>query len=736
MTRKRKILVGVLAALVVLVAAAVLVVATLDWNRFKPTINARVSEAIGRPFAINGDLSVQWGRERDEPGWRAWVPWPQITAEDLTVGNTEWARTPVMASLKRVQFSVSPVPLLAHRVVIRRIQLTGPAADLQRLADGRANWEFTMPDTGEPSPWELDIDQIGFDTGVVAYADEITKADVRVHIDPLGKPVPFAELAGKAVQANGKDDAAQAAGSDAADDDARLPQDDEAGKALEEVARAGPDQAPPDYVFGWQVDGRYKDLPVKGEGKAGGMLALRDAQRPFPLQADVSVGRTRAAVVGTLTDPLRFGGLDLRLRLSGSSMSNLYPLTGVTLPDTPPYSTEGHLLARLQNPAGPVFEYRRFGGKVGQSDLRGTLRFTMQSPRPRLSGRLWSDQLRMADLGPLIGVQPEPAPPAPTPASARADEDKEQSAKHADGGPRAGKVLPAKAFRTERWGDMDADVVFSGKRIVHGSKLPISDLETHLVLDAGRLTLDPLRFGMAGGTLQSEIRLDGSQTPMTGRIRAGARRLRLKQLFPAAESMQQALGQLNGDISLAGRGNSVAALLGSADGEMHLLVNDGIISRSLMEIAGLNVGNYVVTKLFGDDEVRINCAAADLGMKNGLMTTRAFVVDTENALVTVDGSVNFKDESMDLDISPESKGFRIFSLRSPLYVRGTFGDPKAGVHTGPLLARGAGMVALGVVLTPAAGLLALIAPSTDESENHCAELMAQAGKPAKAPVKK
>jgi uncharacterized protein involved in outer membrane biogenesis len=37
-------------------------------------------------------------------------------------------------------------------------------------------------------------------------------------------------------------------------------------------------------------------------------------------------------------------------------------------------------------------------------------------------------------------------------------------------------------------------------------------------------------------------------------------------------------------------------------------MNDGLISRNLMEIAGLNVGNYVIGKIFGDDEVRVNCA--------------------------------------------------------------------------------------------------------------------------------
>ena len=36
-----------------------------------------------------------------------------------------------------------------------------------------------------------------------------------------------------------------------------------------------------------------------------------------------------------------------------------------------------------------------------------------------------------------------------------------------------------------------------------------------------------------------------------------------------------------------------------------MLINDGAISKGLTEIAGLNVGNYLVTKLFGDDEVKI-----------------------------------------------------------------------------------------------------------------------------------
>ncbi|KAG1254964.1 hypothetical protein G6F65_016824 [Rhizopus arrhizus] len=98
-------------------------------------INERASAAIGRPFAINGDLSVKWERAPDEGGWRAWVPWPHVIANDISVGNAPWAKAPYFATLKRGEFSLAPLPLLRQRVVIRRIQLTEPAADLERAAD-------------------------------------------------------------------------------------------------------------------------------------------------------------------------------------------------------------------------------------------------------------------------------------------------------------------------------------------------------------------------------------------------------------------------------------------------------------------------------------------------------------------------------------------------------------------------------------------------------------------------
>ena len=685
MKRTRKVFIWTLASLVVLLAVLVLIIAFFDWNRIKPPLNAKVSEELHRPFAINGNLAVVWQREPGEGGWRAWVPWPHVVAQDLSLGNPDWSKKPQMVTLKRVELRISPLALLAQRVVIPRIDLTEPNADLQRLADGRANWTFKFDPkdpNAEPSSWVVDIGAIGFDKGHVILDDQNLKTQLDLIIDPLGKPIPFSDIVGN--------------------------------KAAKTASEKG--AAPQDYAFALKVKGQYHGQTLAGEGKVGGLLALQDAARPFPLQAKVNIADTRVELAGTLTDPLNLGALDLRLKLAGTSLGNLYPLTGVTLPDTPPYETDGHLIAKLHEADGAVFRYEEFNGKIGQSDIHGSLTYVASQPRPKLSGSLVSNQLLFADLAPLIG----------------ADSNAKQKARGGESNQPADKVLPVEEFKTERWRDMDADVEFTGKRIVHSEKLPFNDLYTHLMLTDGVLSLEPLRFGVAGGNLDAQIRLNGRTEPLEGQAKLTARKFKLKQLFPTFEPMKTSFGELNGDADITGRGNSVAKLLGTANGNLKMLINDGAISRELMELVGLNVGNYVVGKIFGDKEVKINCAAADFDIKTGLATTRLFVFDTENAIVYIDGTADMATEQLDLTITPESKGWRVISLRSPLYVRGKFIKPDAGVKAVPLMLRGAGMVALGVLAAPAAGLLALIAPSAGEP-NQCAPLLEQM-KAGKAPV--
>ncbi|MCA3782866.1 MAG: AsmA family protein [Burkholderia sp.] len=737
----------------VLIAAAGVFLFTFDWNRAKPWVNEQVSAALGRPFAINGDLKVGWRRPDGETGWRAWVPWPSFSATQLEIGNPDWAKTPKFVTLDAAHFDLAILPLLAHEIVIPSIDVVNPAVDLERLADGRNTWTFQFKQSSQPSPWKVRLDSFGFAKGTVTYRDAITKADLTVAIDTLGQPIPLgdvlkeqeqtsreasaqrvgkrgaAQLSAKAnAEAASSASAAQAAsaaassGASAATSMASAATGT-AGSSASSVASAstaagasgasGASSAAvpakpsgPTYAFGLKVDGRYKNVPINGTGKLGGVLAIQDTSRPFPLQADVKAGDTRLAIVGTLTDPMHLAAIDLRMWLQGTSMSHLYQLTGITLPDTPPYATEGRLIGNFKRKAS-TFRYENFNGRVGGSDLGGTLAYEQREPRPKLSGELVSNLLQFSDLAPVIG--------ADTAASKAKRGDTTRQPPD--------RVLPVETFRTDRWRALDADVKFTGRKLVKSSNLPITNLYTHIVMQDGVLSLEPLQFGVAGGTLATTAHLDGSGAPLKGRFTVAARHLKLKQLFPTQKVMQSALGEINGDASLSATGNSPAALAATSTGEVKALVTDGRISRLLMEAAGLNVANVVYEKLFGNNDVKINCAAIDFVATNGMLDPKVFALDTDDALINVDGPINLRDESLDLKIHPHTKGFRIFSLRSPLYAKGTFKNPKVGVDAGALALRAGAMIGLGLI-NPFAALIPLIAPSNNR-DVPCSELFGQ-----------
>ena len=711
-----KILVSFLVVVALILAALAVFISQYDWDRARPWINEKVSEATDRNFAIEGHLAVHWSRPVSLTGWRSLVPWPTFTAQKVRIDNPPWAGRPQFATVDAITFSLEVLPLLAHEIVVPQIAVTNPMIDIERTLDGKNNWTFRK-NPNSPSKWKVRLNELAFSDGVLTVTDQPTKIDMKTTVSTIGAPIALGTIMQK--QTAGQPGGSPAKEGRSAQAKPPEPNAPAASAAPDPSgAPAAGDSGADRYGFGLTMTGTYRGARLEGAGKIGSALSLMDRQRPFPLQADVHLGDNHVVVAGTITDPAKIGAVDIQLSLAAPSMADLYDLTGVALPDTPKFRTSGHLTGTF-SAAGKQLKYDRFVGDVGRSDLSGTLEFNSTGPRPRLTGNVHSKRLALADLGPAIGGA-NPAT-ASKPAVRTAATAKAKAKAAAQPGDRA---LPNTAFRTDRWRAMDADVVFTGASIIRSEALPISDMTTHVMMNDAVLSFDPLKFGVAGGTMTGTIRIDGRRVPLDGKLDLAARHLQLKRLFPTFQPMNTSFGELNGDARLSGHGNSTAALAATANGEVKMLINDGAISNTLLETAGLNVANIVVGKLFGDKVVTINCAAADFEVKDGLLNSRAFALDTSDALINVDGTINLANEQMMLNVYPHTKGFRVFSLRSPLYVKGTFKKPDVGVMKGPLALRGAAAVALGAV-NPFAALLALLAPSHKDS-TPCPDMMAEA----------
>jgi len=368
---------------------------------------------------------------------------------------------------------------------------------------------------------------------------------------------------------------------------------------------------------------------------------------------------------------------------------------GIAFPETTPYTTRGRLVK-----GDNMIRYEKFTGKVGESDLAGTLQFDLGGKRAFMHGDLDSKVLDLADLGALVGT----------------DQPRE-------------RVLPDTPFDSDRWDSIDADVRIKAGSIRRPKQLPLEGLDTHIQMKDKVLSLAPLEFGLAGGRIAGTVKLDGQKDPIAATTDLRVRDLSLPKLMPTIKESEASIGDINGLIQLAGSGDSVADMLGSSNGKVGIYLDGGRISRFMMELVAMDVWGAARVKLQGDQPVDIRCAIADFGVKNGVMNTNAFVFDTQVVNVEGTGSVNLKNESMDLTLNPHPKDKSIASLNSPLYIRGTFSAPKVAPDWKRLGTKSIGALAMGII-NPLLAVLPLMKEGKDK-DSPCAALIAEATKSAK-----
>jgi uncharacterized protein involved in outer membrane biogenesis len=299
------------------------------------------------------------------------------------------------------------------------------------------------------------------------------------------------------------------------------------------------------------------------------------------------------------------------------------------------------------------------------------------------------------DLGGLVGATPGTG--AGESASARQEKRSRAQAQ-------TGRVLPQREYRIPKLRAMDADVRLRAEHIDAG-RLPLQNMTAHLVLTDGLLTLDPLDFGAAGGVLDSRIVLDAREAPIATSLDVRARSLDLPQLFPNVKT--PGIGRIGGHVVLHGRGNSVAAMLGGAQGDVAVVMGEGKLSNLLLELAGLDIAEALKFLLGKDKMVPVRCAYADFGVEAGVLTTRAFALDTTDTVLLGEGNVDLGREKLALKLKPRPKDMSPLSIRSPLIIGGTLKNPRVTPDPGPLTLRAAAAAAL-FAITPPAALLALI----------------------------
>jgi uncharacterized protein involved in outer membrane biogenesis len=636
------------------VTLILLFLAWADWNRLKGPIERMASARSGRTVKIEGPVDVH-----------IWSLTPKASVEGLVVGNPPWEADRPMLQIEKINVQVKLLPLLIGDIIMPRVELVRPNVYLHRDSKGRANWTFesTRPSNapaGEPPKLPV-IRNFLIQDGRLTVRDEMIKLKV-----------------------------------------------DGAVQAHETLAKNE------QFAFRIQGKGTINEQPFN-MSVGGGPLINLDPDDPYPFKLQVRAGDIRVESDGTVKKPFDLGQLAFNMHVKGSDLADLYYLTQLALPNTPPFDFSAHIDRDAE-----IVKVTKIAGKVGRSDINGELTVDASRKRPSIAGNIQSRQLRLADLAPSLGAKPtvgslEGQSEAPKPSAKGKKE-------AAPANPNA-RLFPTSRLQVNRVRAMDADVQFQASSIDAGS-VPLKQVSLHVKLDDGLLVLSPFEFEMPQGRLSGTARIDArGKVPQT-KLDIRIKDVQLDQLKGKKPDAQPPLaGVIQGRAVLEGSGDSVHDFVAGADGRVSMILPQGEVNAALAELTGINVARGIGLLLKGsDDKTDIRCGVAQFAIEDGTMRADNVVFDTRDVRITGRGEIRLGPEELDLSIKGEPKKLRLARLRTPVEINGHLRDPSIGVDAEKVAKQGAVAAAIGAALTPLAAIIAFIDPGLAKDAN-CAALL-------------
>ena len=322
--------------LLAVLIAAIVTLYFLDWNQMRGPIGRYLSHRTGREVRIDGNLSVKLFT------WQ-----PSVDAGGLYVGNPQWVGTPQAAKVKELRVELRLVPLLFGHLVLPLVKIDEPDILLVRDSSGRTNWDRDGRNPNE-----------AFN---LPPMQRFLVRDGHVRIDDAVRKLHFTGTVNSSEELSG-------------------PSSGQAGAA-----------------FTLTGDGTLNQNKFLADVKGGPLLNV-DETKPYDFTADVHAGDTHAVVNGAITQPFHLDRFTASMNVSGPTLSDLYFLTGLVLPNTPPY----HMTLSVQR-EGTCYRLNDINALLGGTDLHGNLSVDASGKIPVLAGRVASRLLKFADLGPVVG---------------------------------------------------------------------------------------------------------------------------------------------------------------------------------------------------------------------------------------------------------------------------------------------------------------------------------------------
>lgn len=438
----------------------------------------------------------------------------------------------------------------------------------------------------------------------------------------------------------------------------------------------------PDSEIKLDVSGAVHGVKVRGTAHAGSVASLMARSADWPVSVAGRIGTNRIALEGTIGDPWLFSGYRLRTDATISSLATLRALGGEPVgEDSAPMLPTIHASAVLTGTRDRL-SVSEFVATMGRSDVAGEFQVTTGENRAGLTGTLAANTIVLSDF---------------------------EDGTEADNQP---TNLPVDLIQAT-----DADLELTIARFV-ADELDIQEISAELRVQNGQLNLDISKAVVWDGWWGGRIVADSQLSPLAVGVDITVGQIDLEAMLGHWGLENAIFGQLDGALTLHGRGDTVEALLETANGRIALDIGQGQINNAYTEL----VGRSLLTALLPDGSeaiTEVNCAVGHFDVAEGVARSSALLVDTTRVTVGGEGAIDFGGERLDFLLNPRTKDINLLALVAPTRINGPFGDIEVSLMTGDLVIDAATSVLLGVV-NPLAIVIPFVTTGTG-GENPCLE---------------
>ncbi len=441
-------------------------------------------------------------------------------------------------------------------------------------------------------------------------------------------------------------------------------------------------------------------------------VSLTGSANKFAMKSlDLNVGSEQLAAMmlkGTVRDLTALKGVELEFAVRGTDLANLKAIGGPELPLQGPFQVSG----QLSDPEPKFYKFPSLSVVLGDNDAEGSLELDLTGTRPRVTAELSSHKM---DLRPVLETDGPKETPEPVP---------DKSGKKGD------KVFSIEPFDFKGLKLVDADLKIRNKQVLLRG-LAFDDVSIDLKLEDGNLTVKPLKLKLGEGHAGGWFSLVTRQGDAAIETDIDFDKLDLGAMFDALGTERMTSGTLDGGIKVSGRGNSMAELMGGLNGRTYLVLGEGQVAKSQLDLMSMNLGAAFIKILnpFQDkkEHTMRNCAVNRIDIEDGLADF-ALLYDTEQTTIVAGGDINLKTEALSIGIKPHpKKGFlqgstvgislNLSELSRPFKLGGTLAEPALAIDPGRsilTLGKLAGVLVFGPV-----GVVALLADFSGSDENAC-----------------